>query len=98
MACSTRHTTQVVAEHVTAAPHVFKFLLEHVHQPMVSIFMQTNRTMFQCKSHKEKGVGNKGQGQHDDPSSKPRFHSGRYWDRKVVGCSVLSTSILDFLH
>ena len=42
-ACSVMHTRHVAAEHVTAAPHVVSFLLEHVHQLMVSILVKTNK-------------------------------------------------------
>ena len=80
-ACSVMHTTHVAAEHVTAAPRVVMFFLEHVLQLMVSILVKTNkqdRVPVQ-KSHDEKAQEIQRRGNNDGPSAKLGFHSGRYW-------------------
>ena len=75
------HTTHVAEDHVTAAPRVVTFFLEHVHQLMVSILVKTNKQdhVPVQKSHDEKAQEIRRRGNNDGPSAKLGFHSGRYW-------------------
>lgn len=97
-ACSTRHTTQVVAGPVPAAPRIFTFLPEHVHQPMVSIFTK-QQAGFQWEVTEKRGWGIRDRGNTvTHPPSLAFIRRILGYGRLLAVESVLSTSILDFLN